>query len=329
MAKTLLRHDLKPETLQLNNVEVSDLTIRRVRRGRGFSYRRSCGEKLAGVQRSRIEALAIPPAWNDVSIAESDKNYVQAVGIDASGRLQYIYHPDWRAACELAKFVDLPKFADGLPRLRTRVKRELLQRSSDKNFAIATAIRLIDRAGLRVGNRSNETYGAVSLTHEHVELQGSEVSLSYTAKGGKQRDLSLDDEKLARAIKRLMSDDGDEIFDIGDAKIRPSHVNRFIADTIGLPFTAKDFRTWGGSCRATRALFKDRAKTLKDISEAAAEWLGNTPAIAKSSYIHPAILDAVSQSPDLKLSGPVRLRKYERACYALIEAFTVPWAASA
>lgn len=321
----LYRHRLTPADIQLRNIESEALELRRLRKGGDFSYVDGRNKPVSAREKARIESLAIPPAWQSVRIAGHDDNYLLAFGDDEQGRRQYIYHPEWRAACEMAKFIDLPRFAERLPRLR-RVVRNILKNTSacGGELALAVAIRLLDRGGLRVGNWRSTTHGTVSLKDDHVEIAEDMIELCYDAKGGKERQIKLVDPKLAAALNTLIDGETDDIFEIQGQRLRPRQINEFISETMGLPFSAKDFRTWGGSCRAARALFRDKAQTLKAVSEAAADWLGNTPAIAQSSYIHPAILDAVKASPELKLAGPTRLRKYERVCYALTQNYTTP-----
>jgi DNA topoisomerase-1 len=277
---------------------------------------------ISVAEKERLKGLAVPPAWTDVWISTSADTHILAFGTDASGRRQYIYHPEWRAACEAAKFADLGLFAARLPRLRRQVRRALSGDPGDPGFAIATIIRLLDRAGLRIGNWKGPNEGAVTLAEEHIDLDGDELNLEYTGKGGKTRSVELEDPYLVEAISALSELPGDHLFERQKSKIRPSHVNAFIQDAMGHAFSAKDFRTWGGSVRAAKTLFTSSGPvTIKAVSEAAADWLGNTPSIARSSYIHPKIIEKVPDAPlDYVAKGPTALRKYERACFALIEA---------
>jgi DNA topoisomerase-1 len=324
MQKALSRHALSPQDMGLVVADLNQTSITRVRKGRGFSYVTASGNTLSGKRRLHIEGLAIPPAWESVWISDCKKSHISAYGTDAAGRRQYIYNSKWRAACEAAKFIDLPLFARGLPKLRRRVNRDMSADIPNADLAIATIIRLLDRGGLRIGNWSSETNGAVSLTEEHISFENDQMHLHYNGKGGTEREVEIEDEHIVDAILRLMKVGDDEIFTFADTRIRPRDVNKYISETMGAQFSAKDFRTWGGSVAATRALIKYDASTIKDISEAAADYLGNTPTIARSSYIHPAIIDALSQNLQPKPSGPVRLRKYERLCHDLINDYSHP-----
>jgi DNA topoisomerase-1 len=234
---------------------------------------------------------------------------------------------DWRAARERAKFSDLPRFADGLPRLRRSLKKMLTSDDPD-TLAVASIVRLLDQGGLRVGHvrphDDNPAIGATTLQPEHIDMDEDRIDLSYTAKGGKERDVTIEDEPLAEAINRLISlsdDDEDYIFETESGRCSASRVNDFLQDRLGARFSAKDFRTWGGSVAAARVLRKTDKPTIKMLSEAAADWLGNTPTIARNSYIHPAIIDAREHGlSKLDPSGPTRLRADERFCYAVITA---------
>lgn len=307
----------------LNAIQADDLPLRRHSITDGFEYTTSCGQPLGKAISSHIDGLAIPPAWRQVKIAKDPKNYVLAVGDDAAGRRQYIYHQQWRDACEQAKFLDLPRFAEALPRIRKRVKADLTNQDDLQTYARATVIRLLDRAGLRIGNWSNTNFGAVSLQTDHIEISRNKVALEFTGKGGSERHIEITDTKLISALSTLYEDADTSIFVCDDQRITASSINTYIKAASGLDFSAKDFRTWGGSVRAARAIFKYRATTIKQVSEAASEWLGNTPTIARNSYIHPAIIDSVATSPKMTLSGPVRLRKYERAAHSLMNGYSV------
>jgi DNA topoisomerase-1 len=316
----LQRHIVRPQDVGLVRADLDAPGYARCERDPDRFYS-TAKKTISKAEMERLRGLAVPPAWSDVWISKSADTHILALGTDASGRRQYIYHPDWRAACEAAKFSDLGLFAARLPRLRRQVRRALSGDPGDPGFAIATIIRLMDRAGLRIGNWKGPNEGAVTLAEEHIDLDGDELNLEYTGKGGKTRSVELEDPFLAQAISALSERPGDHLFELQTSKIRPSHVNAFIQDAMGHAFSAKDFRTWGGSVRAAKTLFaSSRRVTIKAVSEAAADWLGNTPGIARSSYIHPAIIEKVPDAPlDYVAKGPTALRKYERACFALIE----------
>ncbi|MEM1086606.1 MAG: DNA topoisomerase IB [Pseudomonadota bacterium] len=321
-AQRLLRHTLSPERIGLNATGADDLPLRRRPAFDSFEYIQSCGRPVGKAVAARINSLAIPPAWQRVRISQDPKNFVLAVGDDDAGRRQYVYHPRWREACEQAKFIDLPRFAEALPRLRSQVKKDLKNEDDLQTYAKATVVRLLDRAGLRVGSWGNTTFGAVSLQTDHIEIARDIAVLDFTGKGGAARHAEIKDATLISALSTLYDDAETSIFVCDDQRITASSVNAYIKSASGLDFTAKDFRTWGGSVRAARSIFKHGATTIKEVSEAASAWLGNTPTIARNSYIHPAIIEAVATQPKMTLTGPVRLRKYERAAHSLMSDYS-------
>jgi DNA topoisomerase-1 len=321
MPDELKRHTIQPEDFNLLPAQLDDPAYIRDHHPNGACFLDSTNQSPAAPELERLEALAIPPAWTDVWAARTPQSHILAYGTDEAGRRQYVYHPKWRAACEAAKFADLALFASRLPRLRRRVRIILKQGDSHSDLGIAAIIRLLDRAGLRIGNWRSDNHGAVTLTEDHINIDGHELSLDFKGKGGKERSLELSDPFLADAIEHLSELPSTKIFATSTQdRIRPRDVNAFIRETMGYAFSAKDFRTWGGSVRAASQLFRDGPATITALAEAAAEWLGNTPAIARSSYIHPRILDLAPEAPLPRvLSGPTRLRQSERACFAIIE----------
>ncbi len=321
MTAELKRHSIEPKEFGLVPAQLDTPAYARRERNNEFDFLNPQGRRLTGADLKRLEALAIPPAWKDVWAAPVPESHILAFGTDGAGRRQYVYHPKWREACEAAKFADLALFARRLPRLRKRVRHILRKGEPHPDLGIAAIIRLLDRAGLRIGNWRNDNHGAVTLTEDHIEIEGHELSLEFKGKGGKERSLELSDPFLADAIEFLSEQPSAQIFATSaQDRIRPRDVNAFIRDTMGYAFSAKDFRTWGGSVRAASQLFGDGPVTITALAEAAAEWLGNTPAIARSSYIHPRIIELATEAPMPRvLAGPTRLRQAERACYAIIE----------
>ncbi|MEO0870653.1 MAG: DNA topoisomerase IB [Pseudomonadota bacterium] len=290
-------------------------------------YLSETDERLAGAARERCEALAIPPAWSNVWISPDADAHLLALGEDDAGRRQYIYHPEWRAACERAKFADLTLFAERLPRLRRQVKR-MLNSDEHDTLALATVIRLLDRAGLRIGklrgDASDPAIGATTLSPEHCEIGTTAISLEFTAKAGRNRTVEVQDERLAKALGALVDETEDDelIFETETGRCSAKKVNAFLEDTMGAPFSAKDFRTWGGSVAAAKVLRDTQTTTISDLAQAAADWLGNTPAIARASYIHPTLVElARADGRSVELAGPTRLRVDERYCYGAIASF--------
>ncbi|WP_370372246.1 DNA topoisomerase IB [Henriciella pelagia] len=327
MAFSLARTEIDPSDAGLTYVDTGSTgSTGWTRRpcGKGFTYLNERGDTLEGEQRARAEALVLPPAWKDVWICPDPRGHLQATGVDEAGRTQYRYHPDWRAHCEQAKFADMMYFGEALPRLRRRVRDTLNQPKDHVDLAIAAIIRLLDKGAIRIGSeRSREggAFGATTLYKRHVrQTDADTIRLKFKGKGGKQQDISICDDGLSRAVAALQSLPGQSLFDTPDGKVCSSQVNHFIQETSDGAFTAKDFRTWGGSVAATRALRKG-ADSIKAVSEAAADRLGNTPSIARNSYIHPRIIEMArdGRQPDME-DGPVRLLKDERRLFAVLKA---------
>lgn len=321
---SLKRHNLSPAEAGLTATDTTRPGWLRNRRGKGWSFSSQSGDTLSGDARERCVSLAIPPAWQSVWINPDPRGHIQAYGEDADGRRQYIYHPDWRAAAEAAKFADLPRFAERLPRMRSRIRRILTSSEDEHVLALATVVGLMDTAGLRIGSRRHQArtgaVGAVTLCRKHLRFEEDAVTLHFRGKSGKDQRITVDAPELCGAIGRLAdSAESSRIFDGEGRMVREGEVNAFIHDIAGLEFSAKDFRTWGGSAAAAGYLRRAEEPTISGASEAASSWLGNTPAIARNSYIHPAVIEqARSGERWTKTAGPSRLRVDERAAYALI-----------
>lgn len=279
----------------------------RKRRGRGFSYFDVAGQLVREkAERERLAHLAVPPAYEDVWMCPVPNGHLQATGRDAKGRKQYLYHPDWTQAQAAAKFEGLAEFGCALPRIRRRVQKDLQEDVGDKEFAIAAAVTLIDRTGLRVGNpqylEENGSYGALTLRKRHVSFSGNQIDLNYCGKGGQMVHREMTDAKLARILGEINDLPGATLLswvdDDGDAQTLSSEaLNGYIAQAAGIEgASAKAFRTWAGTCAAF-VVAETGGATIKDMSEAAAEALHNTPSIARNSYIHPDVIALAGQSP--------------------------------
>jgi DNA topoisomerase-1 len=282
--------------------------IRRVRRGTGFSYLGPDGKAVDAAERGRIEALAIPPAWTDVWICPRPDGHVQATGRDAKGRKQHRYHPDWRRVRDASKYERLVDFGAGLPALRAAVERDLGLPGFPREKALALVVSLLDRTLVRVGNdeyaSSNSSYGLTTLRSDHAEVDGAKVVLDFVGKSGTPQKISVEDKRLARLVRRCSELGGQELFSYLDGDtvcdVGSSDVNAYLRERTGAQVTAKHFRTWGGTCAAAAALVLCRpARTKKEgetqvlaAIDVAACVLGNTRAVCRSSYVHPAILDA-------------------------------------
>lgn len=283
--------------------------LSRRRRGSGFGYADASGAAATTSSVERIAALAIPPAWNDVWICPDPNGYLQATGLDEAGRKQYRYHEAFRAFCDTRKFARLAYFGRAIVEIRKASATALDEPVGSREHAIAAAVTLIDRELLRVGNdqsANNGHYGATTLTVDHVIDDGL-VSLVYTAKSGKEREVLVEDDDLADVLTELAADADDELFWFDDdltgerRRATASDINRFVIEHAGSAFSAKDFRTWGGSRTALAA--RAGGSRVLDAIDAAAEELGNTRSVARSSYVHPAITEADQESIDAAWSA--------------------------
>ena len=323
MAFSLARETLDPADLGLVYVCSSEPGWTRQPHGKGFTYRDEHGDVLQGINRARAEALVLPPAWDAVWICRLAEGHLQATGVDEAGRTQYRYHEDWRAHCEQVKFSDMLAFGQALPRIRKTVKAVLDDPEDHIQLATAAIVRLLDKGAIRIGSERHAkggTFGAATLYKRHVRQTDEDtIRLKFKGKGGKQQEISICDESLAHAVGELQCLPGQSLFHTPDGHVGSRQVNRFIKEAGDGAFTAKDFRTWAGSVAAVEALRKG-ADSIKAISEAAAERLGNTPTIARNSYIHPKLVEMArdGRTPDRE-SGPVRLRKDERRLFAALE----------
>ncbi len=277
--------------------------------GRGFSYRDAAGATIrdrAGVE--RIRALAIPPAWTDVWICPWPNGHLQATGRDARGRKQYRYHPRWQARRGSDKFERMVEFAQALPAIRDRCEADLRRPGLPREKVLAVVVRLLERTLIRVGNdeyaRDNRSFGLTTLKNRHARIDGGHVRFRFRGKSGKTHEVGLQDRRLARVIRRCQELPGQELFqyvdDDGEVRdVASDDVNDYLRQAGG-PFSAKDFRTWAGTVLAYRALRAlqpsgDEADARRAVIEAVritADRLGNTPAVARGSYVHPAVLEA-------------------------------------
>lgn len=309
----------------------STLSISRHKRGGGFAYKQSNhiveDKKLI----AWVESLAIPPAWRDVEISHTPRAKIYARGFDKAGRQQAIYNPAFRQKQERLKFDRILRFAEALPRLRRQVTRDLERKRLSKEKVLACIVKLIDTAYFRVGNeryaQQNHSYGITTLRRKHLNITGDTVTFEFTGKSGQEHNKQVSDGQLARIVKQLDELPGYEIFRYKDKDgvihdIHSADVNEYIKTHMGEEFSAKDFRTWGGTLLATTELlaseyFKDkkqRQKMVTRIVKNVATRLGNTSAIARSSYIDPRVIAAYVDSNDIdrikKAMDSMHPRKY-------------------
>jgi DNA topoisomerase-1 len=282
--------------------------IRRVRHGKAFSYLLSDKPVRDEATLARIKSLAIPPAWEDVWICPNATGHIQAIGFDARGRKQYRYHPQWRVQRDLAKYTHVIRFAEALPRIREAVARDLKKRGLPRDKVLAATVRVLEKTLIRNGNdqyaKENQTYGLSTLQDRHAKIQGERVAFDFRGKHGIRRHVSFRDPKLAEIVKACRDLPGSELFQyIGEdgrvVDVKNGDVNDYLKRISGEAFTAKDFRTWAGTVLAARALqAMETADTQKQVKkniiaavEAAAARLGNTVAVCRKCYIHPAVLN--------------------------------------
>lgn len=288
----------------LTYVSDSEPGIRREKRGRGFCYRMPGGALLTDPDiKMRIASLGLPPAYRDVWICMVENGHLQATGLDARGRKQYRYHEDWKVLRSADKFGQLAAFATALPKLRRIVRRHIEGPVSSPDTLLAGLVTLLDEEHLRVGNAAyaaeNSTFGATTLLKRHVCVAGDCIELRFKAKGGKRVRRVLRNPKLHRILEQVADLPGRQLFVwMGeDGAVRPidsGRLNAYMAEHMGLAVSAKTFRTWAGSLaafsQARLMLEQGERPTIRRMSEAAAEVLHNTPAICRSSYIHPDVL---------------------------------------
>ena len=300
----------------------SDPGISRRVRGRGFSYHHPDGTTVTCEgTRARIDALGLPPAWTDVWICAHEHGHLQATGRDARERKQYRYHELWRAHRDRLKYASLPAFGEALPALRQRVYRDLRRERPDRDFVCAALVRLIDRAALRVGNPEyadrNGSFGATTLRTRHVRLGEEDIRLDFRAKGGKRVRRRVGDRTLHRVLGRIDDLPGRELFRYvdEDGEVRSldsSDVNAYLGQTLDDDFTAKTFRTWRGTVEAFAEACEAPEPSIKGMCERAAAALHNTPAICRSSYIHPDVIALAEMDADAReaaLEGPKAERR--------------------
>jgi DNA topoisomerase-1 len=313
--------------MRLRMVSVDSPGIARARAGRGFSYAHADGAPVKDEETlRRIRGLAIPPAWTDVWISRDPLGHLQAAGTDAAGRRQYRYHDRWRERRDAEKFDRMLEFAHRLPEVRRRVSADLRRRDLPREKALATAVRLLDLGSFRVGSesyaRQNGSYGVATIQRTHVRVSGDSLVFDYRAKSGKRRRLTLVDPELRPVVTRLKRrrHDHPELLayrnGTGWRDVRSLDVNEYVKEVAGNGFSAKDFRTWHGTVLAAVSLAlggqvpagvtaRRRAVTaaVKDV----ASFLGNTPAVARASYVDPRLFDRFDEGrtvlPALEQAG--------------------------
>lgn len=280
---------------------------RRLWRGR-FIYLSPDGERVRDTETlARIAALVIPPAYTDVWICLDPQGHLQATGRDARGRKQYRYHSEWRTLRDEHKYGRMLAFAQALPRLRQHLDQHLARPGMDREKVMALVVSLLDNTLIRIGNRQylrdNQSYGLTTLRNRHVEVRGSTIRFQFRGKRGVEHSITVRDRRLAQLLKRCMELPGQELFQYLDEdgqrhRIGSSDINLFLQQLTGADFTAKDYRTWGGSALALSLLrplaWQPEAEAKRQVAAIVREVatrLGNTPAVCRRCYIHPALLE--------------------------------------
>jgi DNA topoisomerase I len=292
---------------------------------RSFRYIDADGRRITDpVQLERIRALAIPPAWKDVWISRSAKSKLQATGIDAAGRKQYLYHADYRAKQEQAKYDKLIRFAERLPALREAMSEHMALDGLPEEKVAAIAVRLINLGWFRVGTdryaKTSRTFGITTLRKSHVTVRGSRIAFRYRGKHRIMIHSAIVDPELAAAMKELIALPGSRLFqyelDGGRCNLDQRKLNAYIRAHLGEEFTAKDFRTWGGTLIAAIELAEvgeassptDAKRKIAAVMRKVGEKLGNTPAVARSSYVSPAVVEQYLDGRTIEDFRPRHLR---------------------
>ncbi|MGX7895776.1 DNA topoisomerase IB [Tsuneonella sp. HG222] len=310
--------------------------ISRQKKGKGWAYFDPKGERITDRDEiDRLNRIALPPAYTDAWYCPAENGHILATGIDAKGRKQYRYHPDFRTMKESEKFDGCRVFGELLPLVRKRVDEDLSGSKVSRAHAIASVVRLLDLGVIRVGNeayaKSNKSFGATTLRQRHAEVKGHRLTLKFKAKSGKMREVTISDRRLAHFVRKMQDLPGQHLFqyEAEDGAIHhvgSGEVNAYLCETMGEHFTAKNFRTWHASVLAFKILAEaSGAMTLKALMEEVSEKLGNTPTIARKSYVHPAVVALVDRQvkwrEGLRLPRKTRwLSREERGLIELLEA---------
>ena len=295
--------------------------ISRKRMGRYWAYFDADGKRVTDRDEiDRLNAIGLPPAYEKAWFCADANGHLQATGVDARGRKQYRYHPQFREKRESAKYEGLREFGKALPKLRRRVERDLKRRTLTREAVIAAVVRLLDTQHMRIGNeeyaKDNKSFGATTLRSRHLRSKGQSLTMRFTGKHGIVHEAKITDTNLKRICRRCQELPGQMLFQYvnGDGEPKPitsTDVNDYIREATGGDFTAKHFRTWGASAIACEMLLRkaEHARiTVKTVIEPVAEALGNTPAISRKSYVHPKLLDAVKEDSRDPLDGMERPR---------------------
>lgn len=290
---------------------------------------------------ARLNRIALPPAYRDAWYAPRPDAHLLAVGIDARGRKQYRYHPDYRQERETRKFELCVPFGEALPKLRARVAEDLAVRRLTRERAIASVVALLDTGEIRIGNeyyaRENKSFGATTLRNRHVRIEGKLLRLRFRGKSGRMREIACSDAALVRCVRRMQDLPGQRLFQYveADGSVVPvdsQDVNEYLRETMGQEFTARNFRTWAASALAFGLLVENPDIPMKRMLEEVSDRLGNTPAIVRKSYVHPAVIAAAKgEAPIAELPRhlPRKTRWLSRVERGLLDFLATPRAIAA
>ena len=278
-------------------------------KGKKTEFLNAKGEKVTNEKvLERLQKLVIPPAWTDVWICPSPNGHIQVTGRDDKGRKQYIYHPQWQEARSLTKFGKMMAFGRALPKIREQVEKDLKLRKLEKRKVLAVVVELLDNSFIRIGNRyyakSNKSYGLTTLRDRHVKIEGDNLRLEFVGKKGVKHEISIKDRRLAKLVKQCQDIPGYDLFQYYDENgnrqpIESGDVNEYLRSLCEEEFTAKDFRTWGGSVLMVECLEQiidenpeiAKEKSVKEATKLVAHELGNTPTVCSKYYIHPGVVN--------------------------------------
>ncbi len=297
------------KTVKVHYLKTMCPGISRRKTGKSFTYYDAAGKKIENAEElGRIKALVIPPAWKDVWISPYPNSHLQATGIDARGRKQYRYHPEWSKRQSETKFSKLTSFAKMLPVLRSEMEMHLRQKGIHKDKIIALVIDLMSKSYIRIGNatyaRENGSYGLTTLRNKHVDIHGDTIRFVFVGKEGVHQDIELHDKRLARIVKSCRDIPGQALFQYFDHEgnrhsIESGDVNQFIHEVCGSGFSAKDFRTWAGTFHAFKLLSQmpvpqtenQFKHVVAEVAKSVSKVLGNTSTVCRKYYIHPVLFD--------------------------------------
>ncbi|AEQ51751.1 DNA topoisomerase IB [Pelagibacterium halotolerans] len=327
---------------RLRYVNDDEPGIFRRARGKGFSYVRASGRpvKRAG-DVARIRALAIPPAWSDVWICQDSNGHIQATGRDEKGRKQYRYHDQWHADRGRAKYALLAEFSANLAKLRKVVEADLRARGLPREKVVASVVWLMDHTMIRVGNdtyaRDNKSFGLTTLRSRHIEISGATLRFRFKGKSGREWDIGLSDRRMARVLRAIEHLPGQRLFryrdDDGMRDIASHDVNEYIRGVLGERSSSKDFRTWGGTVRALTLLSatevpetrNGRARALNAVIDTVSRYLGNTRAVCRACYIHPAVVERWERGTLAKDIAEIRAKRPRRSGLDSQECLVAVW----